>query len=84
MENRPDLETALEQQLQSSFRPVQPNPEFVSRLHSRLTRPSRTVLERQSSGAILLIITAGLVSLSVLLWGLYGLYRLWPGKRKNS
>ena len=47
-----EIISSLESTLQRSLRPVQPNPEFVNKLHSRLITPASTVLERHAPKAI--------------------------------
>jgi hypothetical protein len=42
---------SLEEELGRSLRRVQPNPEFVNRLHSNLVTPATMVLEKQRSPA---------------------------------
>lgn len=48
----------LEVQLKRSLRPVQPDPQFVDHLHTRLRTPSITVLERRNSLACALLLAA--------------------------
>jgi len=52
----------VEEQLQESFRPVIPDPEFVRRLYRRLTNSPTTVVERRSEAGILLIIALGVLT----------------------
>jgi hypothetical protein len=44
--------SSIESELQRSLRPVQPNPEFVTKLHSRLVTPASTILERRPSQSL--------------------------------
>lgn len=60
---------ALEQQLKVSLRPVQPDREFVDHLHSRLTTPSLTIIERRESVAFSLLLVAGAL--------LFGIFFVW-------
>jgi hypothetical protein len=46
-----DRINSLEQDLERSLRPVQPNPEFVNRLHDRLVTPAGMVVESRRSPA---------------------------------
>jgi hypothetical protein len=47
-----EIFSVLEKDLERSLRPVQPNQEFVSRLHTRLAHPTTTVLERATEGSL--------------------------------
>lgn len=59
----------IERQLMASLKPVQPRTEFVDRLHTRLTTPQTTVLERRESAAFgLLLVAVSLLSGVFLLW----------------
>jgi hypothetical protein len=63
-----DVES-LEQQLMRSLRPVQPNRQFVDHLHSRLTTPVDTTVERrQHLGFSLLLIAGSLASGVFVVW----------------
>lgn len=63
-----DVES-LEQQLMRSLRPVQPDRQFVDHLHSRLTTPVDTTVERrQHLGFSLLLIAGSLASGVFLVW----------------
>lgn len=65
----PDLENLLENQLKHSLRPVQPNPEFVGHLHTRLTSPSTMTVERRQNAAFgLLLVAFSLLSGVFLIW----------------
>ena len=57
----------VEGQLQESFRPVIPDPEFVRRLYRRLTTTPAMVVERRSDAAMLLVIAFGVLMGAVLL-----------------
>lgn len=48
----PEILSTLERELQQSLRPVQPNPDFVNRLHNRLANPGTTLIERQASASL--------------------------------
>ena len=67
----------MEHSLASSLGPVQPNPEFIARLRSKLTSPRITTLETRSRGIIYLVVSFGF-ALGVLLVCL--LNRLGRGK----
>ncbi len=65
----PDLEILLENQLKHSLRPVQPNPEFVGHLHTRLTSPPAMTIERRQNAALsLLLLAFSLMSGVFLVW----------------
>lgn len=65
----PEAVNTLEQQLKLSLRKVEPNPEFVTHLHTRLTDPSRMGIERrQSVGFGLLLFAASFLSGMFLIW----------------
>jgi hypothetical protein len=69
---RPELISALENELQRSLRPVQPNPEFVNKLHSRLVAPTTTILESRVSQSlatpILVLVGFGLAIGLFVIW----------------
>ncbi len=69
-----ELFSSLENELQRSLRPVQPNPEFVSKLHTRLVSPTSTVLERYSTqslkGPALFLVGFGLALGFFVLWAI--------------
>jgi hypothetical protein len=44
-----DRINSLEEELGRSLRRVQPNPEFINRLHTNLVTPAAMVLERRRS-----------------------------------
>lgn len=48
----PEILSTLERELQRSLRPVQPNPDFVNRLHTRLANPNPTLIERHASASL--------------------------------
>jgi hypothetical protein len=59
----PEVVDILEQQLKMSLRKIEPNPDFVTHLHTRLTDPSPMSIEqRQSIGFGLLLFAASLLS----------------------
>jgi hypothetical protein len=70
----PDLFSTLENDLQRSLRPVQPNPEFVNRLHTRLVNPNTTLLERHAPQAVtapaFFLVGFGLAVGLLLIWGI--------------
>ncbi len=64
-----DAETALEDQLKRSLRRVQPDPDFVGHLHTRLTTPPAMIIERRQDAALGLILLAlSLLSGLFLVW----------------
>lgn len=63
----PEALANLEGVLQSSFHPVNPNQEFVSKLRRRLVEPPRTVLEKRNGILGLLVVGAGLLTGAVIL-----------------
>ncbi len=65
--NSPDIVNNLENQLKLSLRPVQPNPEFVGHLHSRLTTPAIMTIERRENAALGLLLVAFSLMSGVLL-----------------
>ncbi|RPJ51586.1 MAG: hypothetical protein EHM21_02360 [Chloroflexi bacterium] len=56
--NSKDAENNLEDQLKRSLRRVNPNPEFVGHLHSRLTTPVEMTIERRQNAALGLFLVA--------------------------
>jgi len=59
----------LESQLQQSLRKVVPNQEFIEHLHTRLTTPETTSIEkRQSLGLGLFVVAASLLSGILVFW----------------
>lgn len=46
----------LEKQLQSSMRPVRPDPDFVYRLHGHLVHPPAVMIERRTRGVVFVLI----------------------------
>ena len=48
----------LESQLQRSLRPVQPDPQFVGHLHTRLNTPVALVVERRQNTALGMLLLA--------------------------
>jgi uncharacterized iron-regulated membrane protein len=65
----PEVVEYLEKQLTQSLRPVTPSQEFVSHLHTRLTTPTPTVLERREHTAFgLLLMAFSLLSGVFLIW----------------
>ncbi len=63
----PDVVNNLENQLKLSLRPVQPNPEFIGHLHSRLTTPAMMTIERRENAALGLLLVAFSLMSGVLL-----------------
>ncbi len=69
----PESISTLERELQLSLRPVQPNPDFVNRLHSRLSNPGTTRLERQTDSLatpVFFLVSFGLAVGLLLVWAL--------------
>jgi hypothetical protein len=59
--------SSLEQQLQRSLRPVQPNPAFVNRLQTHLITPGPTLAQPNYRGELGIAIAIGLaVGLSIM------------------
>lgn len=62
----------LERDLERSLRPVTPNQEFVSRLHTRLVNPNTTILERYTSqglaGPVFFLVGFGLAVGLFVVW----------------
>jgi hypothetical protein len=57
----------VEEQLQESFRPVIPDPEFVRRLYHRLTYKPAMVVERRTDAEFLLVIAFGVLTGAVVI-----------------
>lgn len=65
----------LENQLFASFRPVEPDPQFVNRLKHRLTTPPEVYLEeRRKRVSSFLVISMGLVGTAFIAWLLHRLF----------
>lgn len=62
---------ALENQLQSFLNPVQANPEFVSRLKTRLITQPSVVMERRNKMAAFVVAAFGLFVGAFLVWAVY-------------
>ena len=62
------LESLFEAELESSFDPVQPDPEFVTRLRRRLSGKEQTVLEPRSSATAFVLVALGLFTGALLVW----------------
>ncbi|MCJ7622296.1 MAG: hypothetical protein MUO76_02245 [Anaerolineaceae bacterium] len=58
----------LEMLLQASLNPVSPNPDYVSKLKSRLVVPSVEILENPSTQKAYLIVAAGLFVGIFIVW----------------
>ena len=56
----PELMEMIEQQLQRTLRPVNPNPAFVNRLQTHLTTPSPTLAVTTSPGNLAIALALGL------------------------
>jgi len=63
-----DLMSSLEQQLQRSLRPVQPNPAFVNRLQTHLTTPGPTLAQPQLRSELGIAIAIGLAVGLTIMW----------------
>lgn len=59
---------SYENRLQRSLHPVQPDPEFITKLRSRLTTSPSIILDTRSSRKAFIIISAGLFSGALLIW----------------
>jgi hypothetical protein len=69
LENAPEAEMNLENQLKRSLRPVKPDPEFVGHLHNRLTTPVEMTIEQSQNTAFgLLLVAFSLMSGVFLIW----------------
>jgi hypothetical protein len=65
----PDAQMNLENQLKLSLRRVQPNPEFVGHLQTRLTSPPMMTIERRQNAAFgLLVLGFSLASGVFVVW----------------
>jgi hypothetical protein len=62
------LESLFEAELESSFNPVQPDPEFVTRLRRRLSGKEQVVLEPRSSATAFVLVALGLFTGALLVW----------------
>jgi hypothetical protein len=62
------LDSLFEAELESSFNPVQPDPEFVTRLRRRLSGREQVVLEPRSSATAFVLVALGLFSGALLVW----------------
>jgi hypothetical protein len=51
----------VEVQLEETFKPVIPDPEFIRRLHRRLTTPPVTVLEHRTQAVDLILMALGVL-----------------------
>lgn len=63
-----EMFAGLEQHLQRSLRPVQPNPEFVHRLQSHLVVPDMTVVASPPRTQVALLVALGVSLGFLLLW----------------
>ena len=62
------LDSLFEAELESSFDPVQPDPEFVTRLRRRLSGKEQIVLEPRSSATAFVLVALGLFTGALLVW----------------
>jgi hypothetical protein len=62
------LDSLFEAELESSFDPVQPDPEFVTRLRRRLSGREQVVLEPRSSATAFVLVALGLFTGALLVW----------------
>ncbi len=62
------LDSLFEAELESSFNPVQPDPEFVTRLRRRLAGREQVVLEPRSSATAFVLVALGLFTGALLVW----------------
>ncbi|MDZ4158261.1 MAG: hypothetical protein U1B80_00600 [Anaerolineaceae bacterium] len=63
-----DTLTEIENTLQSVLNPVRPDPEFVRRLHTRLTTPAGVVLEKHPASRAFLTALIGFSIGLLMLW----------------
>lgn len=66
-----EIPEQLEYQLHSFLGPVQPNPEFVRRLRSRLTSEPAVILERRNTMAALVVAGLGLFGGALVVWMIF-------------
>lgn len=64
----PDSYETLEDQLLSSFLPVEPDPQFVVQLRKRLLTPAEVTLEKRRGILAFIIISFGLAGGIFLYW----------------
>jgi len=69
------LEGLFEAEIESSFNPVQPDPEFVTRLRRRLSGKEQIVLEPRSSATAFVLVALGLFTGALVVWLLRRLQR---------
>jgi len=50
----------LEERLKNTLRPIKPDPQFITKMQSRIKRTNEISIDRQKKGVILLILSAGL------------------------
>ena len=62
------LDSLFEAELESSFDPVQPDPEFVTRLRRRLSGKEQIVLEPRSPATAFVLVALGLFTGALLVW----------------
>ena len=62
------LDSLFEAELESSFDPVQPDPEFVTRLRRRLSGKEQIILEPRSSATAFVLVALGLFTGALLVW----------------
>ena len=58
----------LENSLQFSLSPVQPNPDFVYRLRGRLTESPSIIMERKTTATAFVVVALGLFVGAFLVW----------------
>ncbi len=66
--------SGLERHLQRSLRPVEPNPDFVNRLHTNLSTPASMVVASRSRPELGFILALGL-AVGFLVWWLIRQFR---------
>jgi len=65
----PDTEKNLEDQLKRSLRRVQPSPDFVGHLHTRLITPPVMTIERRQDAALgMMLLAFSLLSGLLVVW----------------
>jgi hypothetical protein len=67
-QDQADSISTMEAQLRNGLNPVQPDPEFVSRLRYRLANPPDVYIEYRRKLPVILIVLAYLSSGLIILW----------------
>lgn len=64
----PGSADSIESQLEAFLSPVQPNPEFVHKLRTRLTREPSIVIERRNTLTAFVVTALGLFAGAFIVW----------------